>query len=251
MSFDRCLPRMVARLWLASGLRLRLLLASGFVGTMLIGAHAQAEAPMTVDDASTLDRGSFKVETTLQRDGGRRFMDALFGFGAFQGLEVEVAAGWGRDRDYQPSADLRGAALGLKWVPVQAEEGWSLGLRYDYGRLRVRPSAPALGFNEAEQQLTGLATYRFGKGYAAHINLGLAYSREDGESDSSGTWGLGFEVPVLRPLTLTAETYSLRSGSVQNALGIRYVLREGLKASAAAGRGDGISFGRVGLAWEF
>jgi len=243
---------MAARQTSRSRFRLLPPLGAGFLATVLTGTPVLAEAPMSVDDASTLERGSFKVETTLQRDGGRRFMDALFGFGAFPGLEVEVAAGWGRDRDYQPAADLRGAALGLKWVPVQADEGWSLGLRYDHGRLRVRPAAgPGLRFSETEQQLTGLATYRFGKGYAAHINLGLAYSREEGDSDSTGTWGLGFEVPVLRPLALTAETYSLRSGSVQSALGIRYTLREGLKASAAAGRGDGLSFGRVGLAWEF
>jgi len=35
------------------------------------------------------------------------------------------------------------------------------------------------------------------------------------------------------------------------AMGLRYEIAEGLKVSVAAGRGNGRTFGQVGMAWEF
>jgi hypothetical protein len=214
------------------------------------GGVARAESPMQVDDASTLDRGRLKIETLYRRDGGRRFTEAVFGVGAFPSVELEVSGGLGQDRDLSPRADLSGAGLGLKWVPIAQDLGWSLGARYDYGRLRIKPDAPGLRSTETDHALTGLATYRFTAGLAAHMNVGVQYGRVDGDSDTVGTWGLGVDWAVYGPLTVIAETYGL-DGSSRRALGLRYTIREGLKASAAAGRGQGLSFGQVGVAWEF
>jgi hypothetical protein len=226
------------------------LMIAGLFAFGLCFSGARAEAPMQVDDASTLDRGGLKVETVFLREGGRRVSEVLFGVGAFPSLELELSGAQGRDRDFSPRAELSGGGLGLKWVPVQQELGWSLGARYDYGRLRVKPVGVGLRFSETDHAITGLATFRVTPRFAAHFNLGIQYARAEAESDTVGTWGLGIDWAVSGPIALTAETYGL-DGSSRRALGLRYTIREGLKASAAAGRGQGLSFGQVGVAWEF
>jgi hypothetical protein len=204
---------------------------------------------MKVDDAATLDRGGFKLETILGSEGKQRLGEFIFGFGALPNLEVEFAGALGRDRSQ--AADLIGGGLGLKWVPVRQELGWSLGARYDYGRLRMEPGGTALPVTENEHSLTALGSFRFSPKVAAHLNLGVRQAKFEGESDSAGTWGLGVDWGFYGSFTLTAETYGLEGERPRSALGLRYALREGLKASAAAGRGQGLSFGQFGLAWEF
>ena len=52
-------------------------------------------------------------------------------------------------------------------------------------------------------------------------------------------------------LQATAEVYGEQRSRPDKALGLRYEMAEGLKVSVAAGRGNGRTFGRVGMAWEF
>jgi hypothetical protein len=239
---------------LGRGMNARTHLAQGLlVAAALLAPSAslRAEAPMQVDDASTLERGRLKIETLVQREGERRAAEAIFGVGAFPSLELELSGATGRDRDFSPRAELSGGGLGLKWVPVQQELGWSLGARYDYGRLRIRQDGSSFRATEAEHSISGLASFRFTPALAAHVNLGVQYARAEGESDTVGTWGVGIDWAVTGPIALTAETYGLEGSRSRRALGLRYTIREGLKASAAAGRGQGLSFGQVGVAWEF
>ena len=91
-----------------------------------LASPAAAESPMNVDDAGTLDRGGFKLESVLRRDAGLRSAEVAVGFGIISGLEVELSGALGKDRDFSPSADTSGVGLGFKWVPVQQDSGWSL-----------------------------------------------------------------------------------------------------------------------------
>lgn len=87
-----------------------------------------AEPPMHVDDAGTLARGGMKVEGKLDRDHKARGGELVFGFAPLDYLEIGLAAARAHDREVTPSTRLDGAWVGVKWVPIQAETGWSLGL---------------------------------------------------------------------------------------------------------------------------
>ncbi len=89
---------------------------------------------------------------------------------------------------------------------------------------------------------------RFG---GPHLNLGGAHLKAQGESDTVGTWAIGYEFPLLENLQLTAETYGAEHVRPDTALGLRYEIFEGFKISGAVGHGNDRSFGKLGFAWEF
>jgi len=217
----------------------------------LSSTQVLAEPPMTVDDAGTLGQGGMKLEGAVGRDHKLRAADLVFGFAPIENLEVGLALTRGSDSEPDPASRLRAAGLGIKWVPLQNEVGLSLGLSLAYGRERIDDRAADERFSAREHLASGLATYRFASGQVVHANLGGKRVESAGESATLATWGLGFEQPLSATLKLTAEVFGEEGAGPDKALGLRYTVFEGLKLSAALGRGNGRNFGQLGFSWEF
>lgn len=212
---------------------------------------ALAEAPMTTDDAGTLPLGGKKLEATWAKDAKLQELSAAFAFSPIENLEIEGAAIGGRDRAESPATRNSGGALGVKWVPLQPEFGWALGMRADFGRTRVDLRSMNEKHSLEEASATGLATYRFEGGHAAHFNLGYARVREAGVSGNDRFWGAGFDYALRQDLHLTAEGFGVRGERPDHAAGIRWEVIEGVKLSGAIGRGSDRTFGQTTITWEF
>jgi hypothetical protein len=213
-----------------------------------------AEGPMNTDDAGTLGVGGMKVEGVLSRDDKARGGELVFGFGPIENVEVGLSFARATDRDPNPSTKLHGTGIGIKWVPIQNdgdEGGWSLGMSFGYGHSRINERAAPDKFTEKEYAFAGLASYRIGNGQVLHMNLGSMRIKVQGASDSVGTWGVGYEFPLMENLQLTVESFGEEHAGPDQAIGLRYEIAEGLKLYGAVGRGNDRSFGNLGLAWEF
>lgn len=171
-------------------------LIAGLVAT----TPSRAEGPMATDDAGTLDKGGMKVEAVLSRDDKERSGELVFGFGPIENVEVGLSFSRATDRDPDPASRLRGTGIGIKWVPFQNDTGWSLGMSFGYGQTRVNERATPDKFTEKEYALAGLASYRLDNGQVLHLNLGTTRVKAQGSSDSVGTWGAGYELPLRENL---------------------------------------------------
>jgi len=218
---------------------------------LLFAATAQAEGPMNVDDAGTLDKGGMKVESVLSKDDKTRGAELLFGFSFLENLEMEVGVARATDHATDPDSSARGVGFGAKWVPYQNDTGWSLGARVDYGRTRIHDRETPVRFTERAWSVSGLASYRWEGGRVLHLNLGSARTRAQGDSETLATWGIGYEYPLHDKLQLTLETFGEEHSGPDKAIGLRYEIFDGFKLSGALGRGNERSFGQVGVAWEF
>ncbi|MHB1360811.1 MAG: hypothetical protein ACYCWC_14655 [Rhodocyclaceae bacterium] len=83
------------------------------------------------------------------------------------------------------------------------------------------------------------------------MNLGSTRVKAQGESESLGIWGIGYEFPLMEKLQLTVEAFGAEHSRPDKAIGLRYEILEGLKVYASVGRGNVRSFGNLGVAWEF
>lgn len=206
---------------------------------------------MATDDAGTLDVGGMKIEGLLGRDDKTRSAELGFGYGLIENVEIGLSFARETDRDPDPSTKLRGIGFGIKWIPIQNDTGWSLGASFGYGNTRVNERSTPDKFTEKAYSLSGLATYRFENSQVLHMNLGSARVKAQGSSDSVGTWGIGYEFPLLDNLQLTVETYGEEHTRPDKAVGLRYEVLDGLKLYGSVGRGNDRSFGNLGVAWEF
>lgn len=219
--------------------------------TLLVAAGAHAEGPMATDDAGTLGKGGMKVEGVWSKDDKTRGGELVFGFALVEDLEIGIAVARASDRTDDPSTKFRGTGISFKWVPIQSDAGWSLGASFGYGRTHVDERVTPVKFTEKEVAFSGLATYRFASERVVHLNLGAARVKTQGADDTVGTWGIGFEQPLVENLKLTAEVFGEEQARPDKAIGLRYEVFEGFKLSGAIGRGNDRSFGQVGFAWEF
>lgn len=219
--------------------------------SLLAALPVRAEPPMNVDDAGTLDKGGLKVEGALSRDDKLRGGELVFGFAPIDDLEIGISVARATDRDPDPSTRLRGTGISFKWVPIQNDTGWSLGASFGYGHARVNERSTPDKFTEREYAFSGLATYRFENEQVVHLNLGATRVKAQGDSESVGTWGVGYEYPLVENLKLTAEVFGEEHAGPDKAVGLRYEIAAGLKISGAVGRGNDRSFGQVGFSWEF
>lgn len=206
---------------------------------------------MHVDDAGTLGPSGKKIEASLSRDDKMRLGDVVFGLAPAAGVEIGLAASRAVDRAVRPSSRHDGVGIALKWVPLQRDRGWSLGLSLQYGHTRINERVSPSRYIEREYTLLGLASHRLEDGQSWHLNLGAAHVNSQGVHTTVATWGLGYVYPLLDRLELTAEIYGEEGVRPDKALGLRYRVRDGLKLSGAIGRGNGRGFGQVGFAWEF
>lgn len=229
--------------------RLRVLMVAICAGVSM--SAAWAEAPMNTDDAGTLDKGGVKLEAIRSRDAQTNGTDLVFGYGAAEGLELELSLAGSRDGSVSPATKSSGYGLGVKWVPTKNDTGWSLGARVDLGSSRITDYVTPDRFTEREYAVTGLASYRLQNGQVLHLNLGAVQVRAQGANDTAGAWGIGYEIPVTERLKFTAETFGRAHSRPDKAVGLRYEFAEGLKLSVAWGSGSGRTFGQVGFAWAF
>jgi len=218
---------------------------------LLVSTTALAESPMQVDDAGTLDKGGMKLEATWRKDAQQRGLQGLVGFSPIEHLEVGVALARDRDHASAPASRLNAVGLGFKWVPIQNQTGWSMGASVDFGRTRVTEGDALDHSTERETALNALATWRAEAGHAVHLNLGATRLKAPGVRQTVGTWGVGYEQPLVPSLSLTAEVLGEEHSRPQHALGLRYQWADGVKVSGALGRGNGRQFGQLGVAWEF
>lgn len=218
---------------------------------LFIATSVQAEAPMHVDDAGTLGQGGMKVEGNWGKDDKTRGGELLFGFAPIEDLEVGLSLARTTDRSEDPSTRLNGTGISFKWVPIKSETGWSLGASFGYGHTHVEDRVTPETFTENGYALTGLASYRLANGQVLHLNLGAERIKAQGVRDTVGTWGIGYEFPLVEHLQLTIETFGAEKSRPDKAIGLRYEVVEGFKLSGAAGRGSDHSFGQVGFSWEF
>lgn len=216
----------------------------------LMQPMAQAEGPMATDDAGTLDKGGMKVEAVWAKDDEARGLEALFGFSVVENLEMEIGVARAKDDAADPPARARGVGVGVKWVPYRNDTGWSLGARFDVGRTRVDDREAGEEFTERDYAVTGLASYRRENGQVLHINLGTVKVKAGGVRDTVGTWGVGYEFPLVDRLQLTTEIFGEERSRPDKAIGLRYEVFDGFKVSGAVGRGNDRRFGQVGMAWE-
>lgn len=219
--------------------------------TLLLNNTAQAEAPMNVDDAGTLAVGGMKVEGVWRKDDQTRGPEMAFGFSPLNNVEVQISGSQSRDSSASPATKSRGLGIGLKWVPVQNETGWSFGASFAHGQTRVNDQETPEKFTERDYAINGLASWRNAAGHVVHLNLGSTRVKAQGASDSVATWGAGYEYPLAEKLKLTAEVFGEQHARPDKAIGLRYEIFEGGKLSVAVGRGSERSFGQFGFAWEF
>lgn len=216
------------------------------VAALLATAHAaHAERPLAVDDASVLDLRATKLEAGWRKDGAAKGFDTEVGYGPLPGLEL--ALGFGRLRDDDAGETLRAWGLAAKWVPLATEEGLSAGLKAEFGR-----GVGDAGARPREARLLALVTWAFGdERPALHVNAGREWTRADGARDHANLWGVALDVPLTGSLQLVMETFGRQHAGPNRAAGLRYTLVEGLKISAAYGRGNDRIFANAGIAWEF
>jgi hypothetical protein len=224
---------------------------------LLTAAPVFAEGPMNTDDAGTLGVGGMKVEAVLSRDDKARGAELGFGYGPVENVELGLSFARETDRADDPSTRLRGTGFGIKWVPIQNDTGWSLGVSFGYGHARVNERSAPDRFTEKEYSFAGLATYRLENGQVLHMNVGStrvkvqADSDTPGESETLGNWSIGYEFPLMEKLQLTAEVFGEEHAGPDKAIGLRYEVAEGLKLYGSVGRGNDRGFGNLGIAWEF
>ncbi len=216
-----------------------------------------AEGPMATDDAGTLGKGGAKIEAIHGRDHKARSNELRFGYGLIDNLEIGLSFARENDHDADPSTKKRATGLGIKWVPIQSDTGWSLGVSLGHDRTRVDERATPDRFAEEEVSFSALASHRLENGQVLHMNLGsrrtqtLADDDTTGERNTTGTWGIGYEFPLMGRLRLTVEAFGEGKSRPDKAVGLRHEIVEGLKLYGAVGRGNDRSFGNLGLAWEF
>lgn len=223
---------------------------SALTALLLLAPFAHAERPMAVDDAGTLERGGYKLEAGWSKDDRERGLEVAAGWGPVENVEVELAFGQARDRGTDPSTRLNGIGFAAKWVPLQAETGLSAGLKLELGRTRIDERVDGT-HTERTQALLGLASWRFESGHILHFNAGREWSRYRGEREHANVWGLGFEQPVGETVQITLEVFGAEGARPDRQIGVRWEVAEGLKLSAAVGRGNERSFANAGVAWEF
>ncbi|ENO88642.1 hypothetical protein [Thauera linaloolentis] len=209
----------------------------------IIGMPACAERPMAVDDAGTLERGGAKVEFGWSKDGTLKGVEGAVGYGPVDNVEMEIAYARVKDRDAAPDVTVRAVGAAVKWVPLQSESGLSAGLKYEYGRERESGEDAAHA-----NALAGLATWAFEAGPRVHLNLGREWCRGESHADF---WGVAADFPLTRQIEFAIETFGEEHAGPDRQVGLRYAIIDGLKVSAAAGRGNGRSIANVGVAWEF
>ncbi len=213
-------------------------------------APAFAERPMQVDDAGTPDLGEFEIEGGWSREGKVRGWDMAIGYVPVENLKVELGFVRGRDRADDPNPTFRGADVGLKWVPIQADVGLSAGVAVEYGRVRVDDRQGGKG-TVRERGVLALVSWGFASGQVAHLNLGREWEREGGKTEAVNTWGVGFEQPLVERLQLTLEVFGAEHRGPSRQVGLRYEIVEGVKLSGAVGRGNDQTLANVGVSWEF
>jgi hypothetical protein len=179
-----------------------------------------------------------------------REFDVAAGFAPLPMLELEVGLARGRDHESSPDTRLQGVGFAVKWVPLQSETGLSAGLKAEYERQR---SDDRSGGRETERinALSLLASWRFASEQVIHFNAGREWVRVDGDTEAANTWGLGFEQPLTERLQLVAEVFGAEESRPDRQIGLRYEIMEGLKVSAAVGRGSDRSIANAGISWEF
>lgn len=62
---------------------------------------------------------------------------------------------------------------------------------------------------------------------------------------------MGAEFPLNEQLVFVIETFGEEHSGPDRQAGLRYEIADGVKVSAAAGRGNGRTIANLGVAWEF
>lgn len=195
---------------------------------------ALAGRPLSVDDASTNDRGAGHVEAWVERASGVSAFTLAPAYAPFDGVELAAAF----TRHSQPRVTAQ--ALQLKWRITPAQDsGCNLGASAGVQRQG--------GGGGRSLFVNGLLSCHAGGLGSVHANLGWL---RPSDADGVGSWGLAVErgYGVVTP---HLEVFGERHAKPTVQIGARAEVAPGWQLDGSWGRQDGRSRFSLGLKASF
>ena len=212
---------------------------------LALPAAAHAARPFVTDDARTVDRGGYQIETFVKRQG--RYGETEFGFQPAAnpwGVELMLGGNWIKSGQ---SGDSR-ALIGQAKILLRTLETNGHGLALGLGFVRQTPFGAE---SETNPYFNGIFSKSFADDRVVlHANLGGI--RDNVAKISRGTWGVGAEVLLAAPRWYgIVETYGQRGEKPTLHGGIRFwIVPNRLQLDATVGMQDAEParrFGTMGL----
>lgn len=247
--------------------------AAALVAGLLAAAEVRAGRPLTIDDAEPVEQGHWELEAGLGyfEDPVVRHFDFPLGltYGLLPRLEVGVGAG-GQVEHRQEIAGERDVAsgfgdlfLGAKWKVLDQERWWADQALAFTLKLPTADEDQGLGTGETDVDLTWILTRSITDKANLHVNVGYAWTGDDGEAgyDDILHYGVAMDYQLtdtLQPVLELAAQTPLNDGNDTAAGvngGIRWQVRDNLTLDAAIGTrvyGDWPDLtATVGFTWAF
>jgi len=228
-------------------------LAPGLIVSVLLAlgpTNAHSEAPLETEGAETESEGSYEIEAQLVTEEGVRGFEVGFGYVPIDNIEMEVEFEAGTDTDEDPSSRQAEAEFSIKWIPEQSGIGVSYGFQFAIGR-ELEDDRQGEKEYGTEKSLVMIMGYEVQSGPKVHVNFGVGYESEDGESEYAIIYALALEQRIARRFTVTAEVYGEENERATQALGLRYKFSGDTSLFARIGRNGDETFGGIGVAFEF
>jgi hypothetical protein len=181
------------------------------LAALFLASGAHAARPFVTDDARTVDRGGYQIETFYKSQ--RAYSGSEFWFlPAYNPSGIEWTAGFNRIES-ERSLVLQGKTL-LK--PLETN---GAGFALTVGTFRVNPRE---GSDVWSPYVNGIGSFSFLDDRAViHTNLGAIHDRI--AEMNRGTWGIGLEALLIAPqLYGILETFGQRAEKPTRHVGLRY-----------------------------
>jgi len=157
-----------------------------FSTLILTSTFLYAARPLTTDDAWTVEKGKFQLETGFdaarQDNHDREYSPSLtLSYGLLDRMDLGIGSGYlfVHPKEGKKENGLADTELKLKYRPID-EKDWRPAFAIT-GKLRI-PTASAskgLGSGEADFGINAIATKNLSKRWVAHLNLGYTFIGED------------------------------------------------------------------------
>jgi hypothetical protein len=203
--------------------------------TAAFSGAAFAGRPLTVDDASTNDKGEGHVELWMARESGRiTTFNISPAYAPFENFEI--AALLTRDR----TTPLTTSTLQAKWIFNSSQpNGCNVGATVAGARAR--------GVDGTARALNGIVTCNGENVGSIHVNLGSSKAAGDA---SLRTWGVALE-REFSGVTPSVEWYGGQGQRPTVQFSLRSEVVKNVQLDGSAGRVDGETIYSVGLKLQF
>lgn len=248
--------------------------AGMLVGTLLAATTAHATRPLNVDDADPTPTNQCQVTAGLgfEKGGGCRAWDFPVGvaYGILPDVELNMAFGGQRAEiadDVGHSSHACGCddlLLGAKWQFL-GETTWLPRQTIEPAfKIPTASRHKGLGSGRPDYDITWVASKTLPAGFQVDLNLGYTWIGHSSDEPETGAihGGLALEYALSQHWQIVGEVFGVRETggetetAVQDNLGLRWLVLDGLTLDAAAGtrlRGsDAPHFtATFGLTWLF